>query len=231
VGNFDQIYWCPKEATGLTANEIYFANQLNPSLYVKFDLTKEALQLLPDLQAIALREGAVRVSIIGWTTMPWSLPANRGLGLYPQSDYVVIKAPTIDGTELWIVAKEQQSMFERSVGFGDKLSTPLLAMKAERFHEKYALHPWLDRPSKIFLDSHVTLEAGTGAVPVTADYRADKIEPNETSNKKVIDHLMADGHLAGQTEIQQSIPRCKRCRNPAIIRSPGLGTQLGMEAV
>jgi valyl-tRNA synthetase len=104
-------------------------------------------------------------------------------------------------------------------------------MKAERLHEKFALHPWLDRPSKIFLDSHVTLEVGTGAVPVTADYRADKIEPNEQSNKKIIDHIKAEGHLAGQTEIQQSIPRCKSCRNPVIIRSSGLGTQLGMEAV
>jgi isoleucyl-tRNA synthetase len=230
--NSEQNYWCPQDAVAITEAETYSVSQLNPSLYVKFDLSKDTLQSLPELSKIAREEGAVRTALVVWTTQPWTLLASRGVALRAQSDYVAIKAPTIDGTEIWIVAKELQTAFEKSVGFGDKTSTPLLTLKAEQFNHQKILHPLQGQiedevtnhsPTLIFLDKYLSVEIGTGVAHVASDYRADQGTTNlpQKLNQKVIDSLQDFGHLAGQSEIEQANSYCKRCRHPVVHRGSG----------
>jgi isoleucyl-tRNA synthetase len=236
--NSEQNYWCPQDAVVLTEAETYSVSQLNPSLYVKFDLSKDALQGLPELSKIAREEGAVRTALVVWTTQPWTLPASCGVALRSQSDYVAIKAPTIDGTEIWIVAKELQAVFEKSVGFGDKISIPLLTLKAEQFDRQKVLHPLQGEiedevtnhsPVVIFLDGHLSLENGTGVIQIASDYRTGKIDANarssekiiENMNEKIIELLQDFGHLAARAEIEQANAYCKRCRHPVVHRGPG----------
>ena len=105
------VYWCPNDATALAEAEIEYADKKSPSIYVKFDLSKEALDEFPEL-AEAPRpnaKAAARVSLVIWTTTPWTLPANLGtISLHPEFDYVALKAPGLDGTEIWIIAKGLQ---------------------------------------------------------------------------------------------------------------------------
>jgi isoleucyl-tRNA synthetase len=109
------VYWCPTDATALAEAEIEYADKKSPSIYVKFDLSREALASFPELQKISQTEGAVRTSIIIWTTTPWTLPANLGISLHPEFDYVALKAPGIDGTEIWIVAQGLQESFKKQL--------------------------------------------------------------------------------------------------------------------
>lgn len=226
-----QPYWCPTEGVALQEAEVYGMSQLSPSLLVKFDLTPETLQAFPELQAIAREEGAIRTSLIVWTTQAWTLPMNRAVLLRPKADYVVIKAPTIDGTELWMVAKELQASFERTVGFGEKTSTPLMTLKAETLNHQKIFHPWRDQTSLIFMGPQVSLSEGTGIEHAVADFRMEEIPSDERSNGAIIDLLQDTGHLAAQTEIQLSDPHCMRCRHPVVRRNTGVGSQLGAEVL
>jgi isoleucyl-tRNA synthetase len=241
------VYWCPNDATALAEAEIEYSEKKSPSVHVKFDLTDEALAAFPELAQIAKREAAVRTSIIIWTTTPWTLPSNLGISLHPEFDYVAIKAPGLEGTEIWIVAKGLQESFEKAAGF-EKVSTPLLTFKAEKLHKQSAKHPFIDRKSLIMLGEHVTLDAGTGAVHTAPGHGVDDYKIGSRygleiyapvddkgkytadvpqfqgqfvfkANEAVIKMLQDSGHLVARTDIQHSYPHCWRCHGPVIFRA------------
>lgn len=241
------VYWCPSCSTALAEAEIEYAEKKSPSIYVKFDLTQESLDGFPELKAISQKEGAVRTSLVIWTTTPWTLPANLGIALHPDLEYVAVKAPTLDGTEIWIVAKALQENVEKAAGF-EKPSQPLLTFKAEQLHRKTAQHPFLPRTSLIMLGDHVTADTGTGAVHTAPghgvdDYRLgtrygleifapvnDKGKFNAgfaemqnqfifKANAPIIEKLRDSGHLLAHQEITHSYPHCWRCQNPVIFRA------------
>ncbi|MGZ3688253.1 MAG: isoleucine--tRNA ligase, partial [Bdellovibrionota bacterium] len=242
------VYWCPVDATALAEAEIEYADKKSPSVYVKFDLTKDALAHFPELGAIAKREGAIRTSVIIWTTTPWTLPSNLGIALHPEFDYVAVKAPTLEGTEIWIVAKGLQENLEKAAGF-EKPSTPLLTFKAEKLHRQYAQHPFIEsRKSLILLGDHVTLDAGTGAVHTAPGHGVDDYKIGSRygleifapvddkgrftmdfapmqgqfvfkANEPIIALLQESGHLVARQDIQHSYPHCWRCHSPVIFRA------------
>jgi isoleucyl-tRNA synthetase len=241
------VYWCANDATALAEAEIEYADKKSPSIYVKFDLPKETLEAFPELKTIVGREGAVRTSIIIWTTTPWTLPANLGIAMHPEFDYVALKVPSLEGTEIWIVAKGMQEAFEKAAGF-EKTSIPLLTFKAEKLHRQNAQHPFIDRKSLIMLGEHVTLEAGTGAVHTAPGHGVDDYKIGSRyglpifapvddkgrfnadfpemqgqfvfkCNDAIIAKLKDSGHLVSRTDIQHSYPHCWRCQYPVIFRA------------
>lgn len=61
------------------------------SLTVKFDLTSPSLELLRNKLSIEIKN----VSILVWTTTPWTLPSNLAICLSPKLKYVLIMAETL----------------------------------------------------------------------------------------------------------------------------------------
>lgn len=168
------VHWCPSCSTALAEAEIEYNNKKSPSVYVKFDLTAETLQAFPELKAEANKTNAT-VSIVIWTTTPWTLPANLGISLHPEFDYVALKPQTgnkMIGNEIWIVAKELTKAFEAAIGL-EKPAESILTFKAEKLHKLTARHPFLPRTSLIMLGEHVTLDAGTGAVHTAPGHGTD----------------------------------------------------------
>lgn len=145
-------------------------------LYVKCNLTKEALNHFPALQQISRREGAGRTSLIVLTTLPWTLPANLGLTLHPDLDYVAVKAPSLDGTEIWIMPQECQASVEQAAGF-KKPSQPLLTFKADK---------------------------GMGVVSTDFPELQDPSIFND--EEAIIEVLQDSGHLLGRAEVHCSDP-------------------------
>jgi isoleucyl-tRNA synthetase len=77
------IHWCPTDRTALAEAEIEYADVPSPSIFVTFPLRSDpngVLAAWPDVHAVA------------WTTTPWTLPANLGLMVAPEADYVIVEA-------------------------------------------------------------------------------------------------------------------------------------------
>ncbi len=242
------VYWCASCATALAEAEIEYAEKTSPSIYVKFDLPKETLAKLPELASIAKREAAVRTSVIIWTTTPWTLPANMGIAFHPTAEYVVVKAPALEGTELWIMAKDLQESVEKAAGFA-KASVPLMTFTADKLHKLHASHPFIEgRQSLLLLGDHVTLDAGTGAVHTAPGHGQDDywlgiqygleiFSPVDAKgkftgefplmqgqfifkcNEPIIQMLAESGHLLSKQDIKHSYPHCWRCRKPVFFRA------------
>ena len=72
------VYWSPSSESALAEAEIEYQDKRSASIYVAFEVT--------DGKGV-IEEG---VKIIIWTTTPWTIPANLGISLHPQLNYVVV---------------------------------------------------------------------------------------------------------------------------------------------
>jgi hypothetical protein len=95
--------------------------------YLKFDLTKGSIPEIAGLMEVYKEMGAIRACMICKSQGAWErLPEPPATHIEDQN-WRVIKIPSIDGTELWIVPESRQSEVELKMGF-DKPSSPLLTL-------------------------------------------------------------------------------------------------------
>ena len=83
------VYWSPSSESALAEAEIEYQDKRSASIYVAFEVT--------DGKGV-IEDG---VKIIIWTTTPWTIPANLGISLHPQLNYVVVE---VNG-EKYVVAE------------------------------------------------------------------------------------------------------------------------------
>ncbi len=145
------VYWCGSCETALAEAEVEYADHESPSVYVRFDLP-EAEKALPSLKG-------KKVSIVIWTTTPWTLIANLAVALHPEFDYVAVEA---DGSGADPCRRAARS--SRSKSSASRSHTVIEKFKGKKLEGLKARHPFIDRDSLVIMGDHVTLEAGTGAV-------------------------------------------------------------------
>ncbi|MEI6850266.1 MAG: class I tRNA ligase family protein, partial [archaeon] len=80
------VHVCTRCGTAVAFNEIEYAKQKDPSIYVKFPLKDKKNTFL-----------------IIFTTTPWTLPANTGVMVNPNADYQEVE---VAEGEKWIIAKD-----------------------------------------------------------------------------------------------------------------------------
>jgi len=228
------VYWCGSCETALAEAEVEYADHESPSAYVRFELP-EAGKALPSLKG-------KKVSIVIWTTTPWTLVANLAIALHPAFDYVAVEA----GGQVLILAEGllTQSMEK----FGSRDFTVIEKFKGNKLEGLKARHPFIDRDSLVILGDHVTLEAGTGAVhtapghgqedyEVGLKYGLEVYAPVDykgvftkeagdfagqyvfKANKGIIELLKEKNALMAEEKISHSYPHCWRCKSPVIFRA------------
>ncbi|MBI1919910.1 MAG: isoleucine--tRNA ligase [Geobacter sp.] len=228
------VHWCCSCSTALAEAEVEYADHTSPSVYVKFSLKEDISDKLPAL-------AGKKVSLVIWTTTPWTLPANLAIAVHPEFDYVALDT----GTEVLVVAEGLLDAFRKATGIE---GTVIATFKADILEKKLCRHPFYDRDSIILLGEHVTLEAGTGCVHTApghgqedyvlglahgldiynpVDNRGRFYENIEffagqfvfEANAQVIAKLTEVGALVAQSNISHSYPHCWRCKKPVIFRA------------
>ncbi|WP_041808973.1 isoleucine--tRNA ligase [Evansella cellulosilytica] len=149
------VYWSPSSESALAEAEIEYHDKRSPSIYVAFDVVdgKDVL------------DGDEKYVI--WTTTPWTIPANLGISVHPDLDYVVVK---VDGNK-FIVAQGLLEQLETELEWQDY--EILKTVKGIKLENTVAKHPFYDRSSLVMVGEHVTLEAGTGCVHTAPGHGED----------------------------------------------------------
>ncbi len=227
------IYWCPNCVTALAEAEVEYENHTSSSIYVKFPVRKES--------AAYIGESGENVSVIIWTTTPWTIPANLAVCFHPDFDYAAYKF----GSEYYVLARGLVEQFAAAVG-----QTPEkeVLLSIEQVENLTVDHPFIERESKVIFGDHVTLEQGTGIVhtapghgqedylvglkygleafcPVddngcyTEDFAPMKGVHVFKANGPVIDIMKNNGTLIKSESFEHSYPHCWRCKKPLIFRA------------
>jgi isoleucyl-tRNA synthetase len=228
------VHWCSSCATALAEAEVEYADHKSPSIFVKFRLLDDVSS---DIPALAGKE----VSLVIWTTTPWTIPANLAVALHPELDYVALE---VNGEAL-VVADGLKDEFLKATGLEGVV---IATFTAGLLYKKRCRHPFYNRDSVILLGEHVTLEAGTGCVHTApghghedydlglkegldiynpVDDRGRFLPATEffggqfvfDANQSVIEKLREVGALVTVSEISHSYPHCWRCKRPIIFRA------------
>ena len=230
------IYWCCSCKTALAEAEIEYADESSPSVYVRFPLDDPPEKIDDKL-------AGKDVSLVIWTTTPWTLPANLAVALHPELSYVAVETPE---KGVLILAKELVESCMKSFGIDDY--TVIAEIDPKTLEHMNCRHPFYDRKSLVILGRHVTLEAGTGCVhtapghgredyEIGLTYGLDVYSPVDENglltedtgafagqfvfkaDPNITAKLDAEGMLMGSETISHSYPHCWRCKKPVIFRA------------
>jgi len=146
------VYWSWAERTALAEAEVEYEDKVSDSIFVAFKLGEEAEKKL-----------GFSGDIIIWTTTPWTLPANVGISLNPNEDYVLTSNNQIVAKELF------SKLIESQIISGKIVKT----FSAQILENLIAINPLNGRNSQIVLGEHVLMESGTGAVHTATGHGED----------------------------------------------------------
>ncbi len=234
--------WCVHDETALAEAEIEYENKVSPSIYVRFTADdKERRELLSRFHAEREIESKDRLSVLIWTTTPWTLPANVAIALRADAPYGLYR---VDG-ELLVLAT---ALAESALGEAYSRAQLISTTTGAELNDLAVRHPFMDRDSIIVLADYVEMETGTGAVHTAPGHGADDFDtgikyglpilnPVDArghftseagpyagqfifkANKQIVADLEASGHLWRAEEYEHSYPHCWRCHNPVIFRA------------
>nr|WP_154928456.1 isoleucine--tRNA ligase [Pantoea agglomerans] len=158
------VHWCLDCRSALAEAEVEYYDKTSPSIDVMFNaVDADAVR-----QAFGVTTVNGPISLVIWTTTPWTLPANRAISLHPEFDYQLIQ---IEGRALILAKELVESVMKRAGVSGWQV---LGECKGAALELQLFQHPFLEQiQSKVVLGEHVTLDAGTGAVHTAPGHGPD----------------------------------------------------------
>jgi isoleucyl-tRNA synthetase len=220
------VPYCPRCGTALSSHEVAmgYRDVLDPSVYVRFPVKGE--------------EG---VSLLAWTTMPWTLVPHAAIAVDPDVTYARARL----GDETLIVAEQLvESVLGAEAEIEQRMpGSALLGMKYE------PPFPYIgdygERGHTVLAGDFVSIEDGTGVVHTGAafgedDYRLaesngltihNPVKPDGTfdertgpfaglyvrdADPKIVEALRESGRLFRAGEYEHAYPHCWRCGTPLL---------------
>jgi isoleucyl-tRNA synthetase len=161
------VMWSPVERTALADAEVEYQNHTSPTIWVKFPV-----------------QGQSDLSVVIWTTTPWTIPANRAVSYNPKIDYRAYTvealaedlgyAPWAKVGEKIVVADKLVEGVMKSAGVarwseGETVDVSGFTLS----HPLAALDPGYGFDVPMLAGDHVTDDAGTGFVHTAPGHGAD----------------------------------------------------------
>ncbi|PAW77221.1 MAG: isoleucine--tRNA ligase [Verrucomicrobia bacterium Tous-C9LFEB] len=224
------VSWSYGCQTALAEAEVEYQSKTDPAIFVKFPLTEASAAKFP---------GAGKLSLLIWTTTPWTLPANLAVAFSKAIPYVIVEH---NGERLVVAATTLAAI----PGLGAaKVVTENVAIEGLEYQ-----HPFLDRKGKVYPADFVTADTGTGMVHIAPGHGQDDyilgrqvgldvLSPVDDygrltaecgmpewvglnvfkANPLVIEHLEKTGYLVAKEDYTHEYPHCWRSKTPIVFRS------------
>jgi isoleucyl-tRNA synthetase len=220
------VPYCPRCGTALSSHEVAlgYKDTLDPSVYVKFPLRDDP-----------------SVSLLAWTTMPWTLVPHAAIAVDPEVTYVRVRC----GEDRLILAKP---LVERVLGEGADIQEemPGSALLGLRYEPPFPyISDYGERGHTVLPGDFVSIEDGTGVVHTGAAFGEDDfrlatengltihnpVNPDGTFDERtgpfsgmhvreadahIIEALRESGRLFRAGEYKHAYPHCWRCDTPLI---------------
>src|SRR5690625_3292984 len=227
---FRPVHWSPSSESALAEAEIEYHDKRSPSIYVAFEVV-DGKDLLTDGEKFII-----------WTTTPWTIPANLGISLHPDLEYVVVQV----NDDKFVIAHDLLEAVTKELEWENpQVVKTFRGIEADKIVAK---HPFYDRDSLVMVGNHVTIDAGTGCVHtapghgeddfyISREYGIEALSPvddkgyltNEApgfegifydeANKPITEKLEEVGALLKLSFITHSYPHDWRTKKPTIIRT------------
>jgi len=217
------VPYCPRCGTALSSHEVAqgYRDVVDPSAYVRFPVTGE--------------EG---ISLLAWTTTPWTLISNAALAVHPEITYVRAR---VDSGETLILAEALAGrvLGEQPYEVVDRM--PGKELLGTRYEPPFPyISDYGDNGHTVLTADFVTTDDGTGVVHTAVAFGEDDYALGERyglkvqnpvrldgtfdertgpfagrdardANTDIVETLRASGRLLRAEEYEHSYPHCWRC--------------------
>lgn len=242
VKGFKPVYWSVVGGSALAEAEVEYQEKTSTQVDVRFAPV--------DVDAVANQFGvnvsALPLSVVIWTTTPWTLPANQAVALSRDLEYSLVKLDAGCGDEIILLATDMVDDVCKRYGVDayEVLGTTL----GSSLEHLMLKHPFIEREVPLVMGDHVTTDAGTGAVHIAPDHGLDDFNVGLKYGIKTLNYVSADGtyvdttpQVAGehvykvepkilqlleennallkQAKMVHSYPHCWRTKTPLIYRA------------
>uniref|UniRef100_A0A451DF26 Isoleucine--tRNA ligase n=1 Tax=Buchnera aphidicola (Cinara pseudotsugae) TaxID=2518978 RepID=A0A451DF26_9GAMM len=238
------IYWCFQCQSSLAEAEIEYQTKNSCSIYVLFKI--QDTSFLKDkffTEKSKKKKQCTNISIIIFTTTPWTLPTCQAIAVNPNLYYQLIK---IKQKYYLCEKKSVIHLFKINNTKNWKIKG---CVKGKNLRNLNCIHPFLNIVVPIILSNHVSDELGTGAVHMSPDHGCEdfiackkyNIKPKQTVNahglynipllsvlnnlhifkaENIILQLLESKRKIFFSEIiEHSYPHCWRHKKPVIYRA------------
>jgi len=239
------VYWSVGGRSALAEAEVEYENKRSKSIDVRFKVLDEE-QFFKRCHHVEDHTGEGPLSVVIWTTTPWTLPANQAVSINPELEYSVVQVEGENGPERLFIAEAMIKDTMDKWGF-DKYHV-IAYGRGEQFDLIRLQHPFYERIVPIILGEHVTTEAGTGCVHTAPAHGVDDFNVGKLYDLdidcpvdgngnyvagtpifegenvlKVDDHVLEvlkeHNALVHIEIIEHSYPHCWRTKTPLIFRA------------
>ncbi|MBI3315068.1 MAG: isoleucine--tRNA ligase [Candidatus Omnitrophica bacterium] len=230
------VHWCFSCTTALAEAEVEHEDHASPAVYVRFRV-HNAWSLKPSLKG-------KEVSLLVWTTTPWTLIANVAVAAHKEYEYVCVD----NGQEILIL---EATLSEKVLSKGNHgVYRVIEKVKGKDLCHLVYTHPLnksVDHLCVVTAD-YITREDGTGLVHIAPGhgqedyqtglkYNLPVVMPVDDkgvytrqagvyagwhvfkANPKIVEDLKNGGLLFHHEDISHSYPHCWRCKSPVIFRA------------
>ncbi len=244
---FKPVHWCTDCGSALAEAEVEYKDKNSPAIDVRMPVAAT----VETVERFSTPEGHVGegdVSMVIWTTTPWTIPANRAVTLAEGLEYtlVQIEADGEQPAERVILADDlvTDCMERWNIAHYHKLGF----CKGKDLEGLQLQHPLFDLQVPIILGDHVTTESGTGCVHTAPGHGVDDflvgqkyglevynpvgdngVYKDDTplfagqhvfkANEPIVDKLREVGNLMHAESYNHSYPHCWRHKTPIIFRA------------
>lgn len=239
------VHWCTDCGSALAEAEVEYEDKHSPAIDVRFQVVDEAA-FLARCHHVPEHEGEGSLSVVIWTTTPWTLPANQAVALNPELEYAVVQCEK-DGVKERLVLAEAL-MKDVMLRYGIEDYHVIAYCQGDALENLLLQHPFYERQVPVVLGDHVTIEAGTGAVHTAPGHGQEDYVvglkydlpvdnpvgdngvflPNTElfagehvfiANDHVLEVLAERGKLVHHESMLHSYPHCWRHKTPIIFRA------------
>ncbi|MGL4219976.1 MAG: isoleucine--tRNA ligase [Shewanella sp.] len=236
------VHWCTDCGSALAEAEVEYEDKTSPAIDVAFTAV--------DSKAVAAQFGVSDyshpVSMVIWTTTPWTLPANRALSISPELDYSLVEFVKDGVTHAVILADVLVEAC--TTRYGAESHSVLGKVKGAALELVRFKHPFLAFDVPAILGDHVTTDAGTGVVHTAPGHGQDDFVVGQKyglevanpvgdngvykpdteffagqhvfkANDNVVALLKEKGALLHHVAYRHSYPHCWRHKTPIIFRA------------
>lgn len=245
---FKPVHWCTDCGSALAEAEVEYQDKRSPAIDVDFVAVDQA-QLVAAFDHPEGHEGEGEVSVVIWTTTPWTIPANRAISLHPSLDYALVQVEATDArpAQRFVLADElvESAMARWNIDAYHKLGFA----KGAALENMKVQHPlFADTQVPLILGEHVTTESGTGCVHTAPGHGVDDflvgqrygievynpvgdngVYKDDTpmfagqhvmkANDNIVEALKEAGRLVHHEAYNHSYPHCWRHKTPIIFRA------------
>ena len=234
---FKPVHWCLDCGSALAEAEVEYRDKQSSAVDVAFPFVDQAAAA----KQLGCDDGDP-IELAIWTTTPWTLPANRGVALSADLEYVLL---AFNGRRVVVAEALAEACAKR---FGAESVEVVGRAKGGALEGLALVPPFDETPVPIVLGEHVTTEAGTGCVHTAPAHGLEDFDMGQRydlevynpvggngvyhpdtpvfagqhifkANDDIVAALSERGILLCHEPFQHSYPHCWRHKTPIIFRA------------